>query len=158
MARRKKRKSKKPLNKFFQELRRDYVYWLAVVAWVVFILLLVGYFYLSSIKEYSNTSKSFGSRLVSTQRLSAGWVEIDYSNGRKRLFTGDFLQSFPLAMVLEAAVKDGTIKLTMKKGVIESVDGVRGRWAIYHGKKSVGSKLNGLSIKGGDKYTIKKEK
>lgn len=159
MARQKKRKGKKFLNKFFHSLGKDYKCWLALFVWAIFVLLLVGYFYLSSLKEYSNVSKNLSRLpLISVNKSVKGWVEIDYSNGKKRFFAGDFHQEFPLALVLNASFNSSKLKLTIKNGTIESIGGVKGRWAIYQNKKLVGLKLNGLTIKGGDKYAIKKEK
>ena len=155
MARRKKKK------KFLKIFKAgfEYKYWTAVLVWAVFILLLVGYFYLASLKEYLNVSRNAAKTpLISLNKSLKGWVEIDYSNGKKRVFVGDFYREFPLATVLSASFDSGKLKLVIKNGVIESVGGVKGRWVIYQNKKPLGSKLSSLTIKGGDKYTIKKEK
>ena len=122
-------------------------------------MLLFGYFYLISLKEYQNVSKKMSSTpVVSINKSVKGWVEIDYSNGRKRFFVGDFHQEFPLATVLSNSFGSSKLKMVIRKGVIESIGGIKGPWIIYQNKKSVGSQLNTLTIKGGDKYTIKRVK
>ncbi|MDP3710118.1 MAG: hypothetical protein Q8R29_00115 [bacterium] len=159
----KKRKNKKQsyinisaYRYIFKILGRDYKCWLVVIGWSVFVLLLTGYFYISSLKEYLSVSKSLSSPITSMNESVKGWVEIDYSNGKKRIFVADFYQEFSLATVLESSFGSGKLKLVIKNGGIESIGGVKGHWVIYRNKKLVGPKLNGLTIKGGDNYTIKK--
>lgn len=140
--------------------RHNSNYWAIIGLYVVLILLLVNHSYSRSIKEFEALSLySAKNRLAGADKPRKAWVELDYGNGKKRLFLGEFDKKYPFYTVLYAAAQKGTINFsTDKKGKIEKIDKVKSDWRIYHNGQYSGLVLDGMTIGGGDEYVIKRVK
>jgi hypothetical protein len=85
-------------------------------------------------------------------------IELDFNNGKKRMFAGELDTVYPLMAALDSISKEGKFEYKVKDGKIEEIAGVRGKWRIYHNGNLPKSPVEELTIRAGDRYALKLEK
>lgn len=84
-------------------------------------------------------------------------IEIDFSNGAKRVFEGELGESYPLLIALTSVAEEGNFQFETQKDAIKEIAGVGGSWRIYKNGAYIDAPLNNLTVKGGDRYMLKHE-
>lgn len=84
-------------------------------------------------------------------------IEINFSNGTKRIFEGELEESYPLLIALASVAEEGKFQLETQKDAIKEVAGVGGSWRIYKNGTATDAPLKDLTVKGGDRYMLRRE-
>ncbi len=99
---------------------------------------------------------------VATPALTRAWIEIDFGNGRRRVFEGDVgHHQYLVKPLLETVARERKLALAFKKGSVRHIGGVGtplGIWKIRWNDKDIDVPLETLMIKAGDRYTFTFEK
>ena len=85
-------------------------------------------------------------------------IELDFNNGKKRLFAGDLDAVYPLRSALDSISAEGGFTYSVRNGKVENIGEVRGAWAVYKNGVRVEESLDSLIIEGGDHYAFRVEK
>lgn len=84
------------------------------------------------------------------------WVEIDFGNGKKRLFRGEVgREAYPLRATIESIAKDSDLPIKIHGGSITEIEGIAGVWNIYRNSEMLAAPLGSLQITGGERYVIR---
>lgn len=84
------------------------------------------------------------------------WIELDFSNGSKRLFEGDLREgSYPLTAALQTAAEAGNFSYKIEKGRIISLAKRNGNWEIYHNDNLTKNAIEKITINKGDTYSFR---
>ncbi len=128
---------------------------------VIFLITLASFWYLNLDfnREIKMLTESVSGEGVSPRRA---FIEIDFGNGTRRLFTSEVVGSYPLHMTLTHSIaKEGRLDIKLGENRIEKIGdfeaGVK-KWRIYRNGKPVTENLQQLRVSGGDKYTLSFER
>lgn len=138
-------------------------------AWTVVIFVSITAFILI-IRAYNEFRADIGRTIDSARAVSSdgekqglAWIEIDFGNGKKRLFEGDVSQrSYTLDIALYAAGQAGLFDFTVEQGKIAALADIpntrQKKWIIYrNGKPASEDALENLIIAEGDQYAFRYE-
>ncbi len=96
------------------------------------------------------------------QSLTRAWIELDFGDGRKRIFEGTVdHHQYLLKHSLEAAAGEARLKLAFRDGIlirIENTGNPAGVWSIYRNGKRITDPLVTLIIRRGNRYTFRFER
>lgn len=84
-------------------------------------------------------------------------IELDFNNGKRRLFVGELATAYRLPVAIRAVAEEGRFTYQIEDGKIRELAGVRGEWKIYRNGEPVGEAVELLVIKNGDHYVFKAE-
>jgi len=110
---------------------------------------------LRQLVRFSEISPESGS----SQTQERFWIELDFGNGKKRLFEiKPDHQGYPLepALVTTSEYGDFTVELR-SDGTIASIDGLQGKWGVYQNGRKVSDSVSILFATGGERFVIKRQ-
>lgn len=84
-------------------------------------------------------------------------IELDFNNGKRRLFVGELATAYRLPVALRAVAREGDFTYKIEGGEIKELAGVKGEWKIYKNGKSTNESIDLLTIKSGDHYVLRIE-
>lgn len=127
----------------------------AVILIVALLSILVGYRDFQ--KEMGETSQNMSSYPLNKSRNQRqAYVEFDFGNGRKRIFTGDMSKEiYSIPSTLKAASRAGGFDFRIAAGKLEKVNGGEGEWEIYLNSQKTNKSIDQLTITGGDHYLFR---
>jgi hypothetical protein len=112
-------------------------------------------------QEFLDTTRPLDIRTIPRDSVGdRAWVEIDFGDGKPRLFAGTMdRQTYTLKTALSAIAHEADFAVTLRNERIETIAGVGkrdGTWNIYYGgEKLEESRLDALLIKAGDRYVLR---
>jgi hypothetical protein len=132
--------------------------WIVFVATAILTASLIFYAKKEIEKEISLANDAANAIFI--PRAQYSWIEIDFGNGKKRLFQGRVEEEVFLSAALSNITRDNKLSFLIKNGSIQELDGKKNatdRWRIYKNGEQMPPPLNLLLIASGDHYTIRYE-
>ncbi|MBI3420799.1 MAG: hypothetical protein HY006_01940 [Candidatus Sungbacteria bacterium] len=108
-----------------------------------------------NINEYARSPSTFFVR----EKTNHGWIEIDFGNGKKRVFEGMMGDiHYPLHQALSAIAQSGKLSLRINKGEIRMLDGFMsppGTWQVYRNGIPANAPIEAMMLTKGDRYLLR---